>query len=263
VTHLVDNAPLRTAVAAFAAQPEQRTYTDVLRAALQGELLLDVTGSPIETDESGALSVGSTLRFASGKGPDDAPALFAFTSQAEVLRAHPDDPGAVQALGQPAIGLLQFAVSQDFGWVYIDPLGPTCGLTVADLRYVLGSQRNDAARAALGAPSPRQAVIDALALGGVLVLAVDETGERVRTATAENGDGDAAGAEYALAFTSSAEVAARFPGDKFRTVSVANVIDNVLGGSYAGLILNQAGPRLSLTRDELAGIRDRLPAETA
>ena len=85
MTHLVDNTALRTAVAAFAAQPDQQSYTNVLRNALQGELLLDVTGSPVETDESGAISVGSTLRFASGKGPDDAPAIFAFTSQAEVL----------------------------------------------------------------------------------------------------------------------------------------------------------------------------------
>ena len=260
MTHLVDNAALRTAVAAFAAQPDHQSYTNVLRNALQGELLLDVTGSPVETDESGAITVGSTLRFASGKGPDDAPAIFAFTSQAEVLKAHPDDPGSVQALGQPAIGLLEFAMSQGFGWVYIDPVGPTCGLTASDLTYILGSQRNDAAKAALalsGAEERRSALIDALALGGVLVLAVDEAGERVRSA--ENPDGGL----FALGFTSSAEVAAQHPGDLFRTVSVADVIANVLDGDYAGLLLNQAGPSLSLTRDELAGIRTRLPAETA
>jgi len=260
VTHLVDNSALRTAVAAFAAQPDQQSYTNVLRSALQGELLLDVTGSPVETDASGSLAVGSTLRFASGKGPDDAPAIFAFTSQAEVLKAHPDDPGAVQALGQPSLGLLDFAMSQGFGWVYIDPFGATCGLTASDLKYVLGSQRNDAAKAALslrGEDERRAALTDALALGGVLVLAVDESGERVRTAT------DPDGGDFALGFTSNAEVAAQYPGDLFRTVSVANVVDNVLGGDYAGLVVNQAGPSLVLTRDELAGIRTRLPAETA
>ena len=260
MTHLVDNSALRTAVAAFAAQPDQQSYTNVLRSALQGELLLDVTGSPVETDASGSLAVGSTLRFASGKGPDDAPAIFAFTSQAEVLKAHPDDPGAVQALGQPSLGLLDFAMSQGFGWVYIDPFGATCGLTASDLKYVLGSQRNDAAKAALslrGEDERRAALTDALALGGVLVLAVDESGERVRTAT------DPDGGDFALGFTSNAEVAAQYPGDLFRTVSVANVVDNVLGGDYAGLVVNQAGPSLVLTRDELAGIRTRLPAETA
>lgn len=260
MTHLVDNAPLRTAVAAFADHPDQLSYTHVLRNALQGELLLDVTGSPVETDESGAVTVGSTMRFASGKGPDDAPALFAFTSQAEVLKAHPDDPGAVQALGQPAIGLLEFAMSQGFAWVYIDPLGATCGLTASDLRYVLGSQRNDAAKSALALPARearRSALIDALALGGVLVLSVDESSENVRTAT------DPDGGRFALGFTSNVEVAAQHPGDLFRTVSVANVIDNVLAGDYAGLLVNQAGPSLTLTRDELSGIRTRLPAETA
>ena len=260
MTHLVDNSALRTAVAAFAAQPDQQSYTNVLRSALQGELLLDVTGSPVETDASGSLAVGSTLRFASGKGPDDAPAIFAFTSQAEVLKAHPDDPGAVQALGQPSLGLLDFAMSQGFGWVYIDPFGATCGLTASDLKYVLGSQRNDAAKAALslrGEDERRAALTDALALGGVLVLAVDESGERGRTAT------DPDGGDFALGFTSNAEVAAQYPGDLFRTVSVSNVVDNVLGGDYAGLVVNQAGPSLVLTRDELAGIRTRLPAETA
>lgn len=260
MTHLVDNTPLRTAVAAFAARPDQQSYTHVLRNALQGELLLDVTGSPVETDESGAITVGSTLRFASGKGPDDAPAIFAFTSQAEVLRAHPDDPGAVQALGQPAIALLEFAMAQGFAWVFIDPLGATCGLTASDLKYVLGSQRNDAAKAALALRTleeRRTALVDALALGGVLVLAVDESGERVRTAT--NPDGE----QLALCFTSNTEVAAQHPGDLFRTVSVAAVIANVLDGDYAGLLVNQAGPSLTLTRDELAGIRTRLPAETA
>ena len=46
------NLPLRQAVERFAQSSNEGTYRDVLRKCLQGELLLDATGSGIQTSDN-------------------------------------------------------------------------------------------------------------------------------------------------------------------------------------------------------------------
>ena len=99
---LVDNIPLRYSVTAFAAESNQATYLDVVRNTLQGDLLLDSTGSTITMADESHIAAGSTFAFHEGTGPDGERALFAFTRQEEVIRMHADTPDAVQTLAQPA-----------------------------------------------------------------------------------------------------------------------------------------------------------------
>ena len=151
MAELVDNTPLRAAIAAFSEAPDQAKYFEVLRVAMQGSLLLDATGSTIQfTEDGSSIAAGSTIGFHEGKGPDGELALFAFTSQEQAVAMHPSEPDGVQTIGQSAVGTLEFAASQ-YTWLYLDPAGPTCGLEVAHIQFVLRNHHNDAVKEALQA----------------------------------------------------------------------------------------------------------------
>ena len=254
---LVDNLPLRAAVGAFAAASNQQTYWEVLRQMLQGDLLFDITGSTPPVD--GVLQKGALLRFHEGTGPDGGRALFVFTRQEEAQRMHADEPATT--LGQPAAGVLDFAKSQGYSWVYVDPAGPTCALQLSDVDFTLRGERNDAVKAALATPgapdTTRRAVIDAMSLGGSLLMGVNEHPYgrvEVRTSTGPN---DVA---VRLAFTSAIEVVSRNPGDAWTAVPMGRIVSDSLTPPFEGLVLNPAGPWLGLYPDELREIQSRLPA---
>lgn len=249
---LVDNIPLRAAVAAFAAKAEQSSYLEVVRNCFQGDLLLDSTGSEITMTEDGtSIAAGSRFHFHEGEGPNGERALFAFTRQEEAQRMHPGEPATT--MGQPAGGLMEFAQAQGYGWVYIDPAGPTCGVSLHDIDFVLRNARNDAVKnATAGRPSD---VLDALAAGGTLMYAVIEHPDKsveVRTSTSPEGK------PVRLAFTSAAEVAARSTGDAFATIDIARIVDDALEPPFEGLVINPAGPWALLGREQLGILRSRL-----
>lgn len=259
MAELVDNTLLRAAVAAFAAAPDQATYFDVLRASLHGDLLMDATGSSITyTDDGTSIAAGSRIAFQEGEAPDGGRAMFAFTNQEQVGNLHPDDRDSVQTIGQTAIATLELAVSQGFAWLYIDPAGPRCALEVAHLHFVLRNAHNDAVAAAIVQPmGTREAVIEALALGGTLLYAVTEHDDgRVEVATSTN----PAGEPVYLAFTSAAEVLARDPQAAVAAIEVNRVVGDALTEPFAGLVINPGGPWMSLEHDELRALQSRLPA---
>ena len=265
----VDNASLRAAVEAFATNPEQSSYLDVVRGCLQGRLLLDSTGSDrptVEADGSYSFPAGATLQFAGGTGPDGLPALFAFTSQQQINRMHPDDLSAVQALVQPAAGALQLASTERYGWLYIDPAGPTCAISHRDAAFALRGNRNDAVKAALEIADPhvgKIAVMDALAENGPLLLAVDtdsvpESGVTDDTPVRIRDSVDSDGHPVLLAFTSGPEVSARNIADSFATRPAAEVIHDAIQAPYGGLVLNPGGPWMALSADELRVVLQRI-----
>ena len=265
----VDNVSLRAAVEAFATTPEKSTYLDVVRGCLQGRLLLDSTGSDrptVEADGSYSFPAGATLQFAAGTGPDGRPALFAFTSQQQINRMHPDDQSVVQALVQSAAGLLQFASTERYGWLYIDPAGPTCAISHRDAAFALRGGRNDAVKAALAiadAQASKAAVLDALAENGPLLLAVDTAS----VSTSGESDGsplrirdsvDPDGHPVLLAFTSGPEVSARNIEDSFATRPAAEIMRDAIQAPYGGLVINPGGPSMALSADELRAVLQRI-----
>jgi hypothetical protein len=265
----VDNASLRAAVEAFATNPEQSTYLDVVRACLQGRVLLDSTGSDrptVEVDGSYSFPAGATLQFAGGTGPDGTPALFAFTSQEQINRMHPDDLAEVQALVQPSAGVLQLASTERYGWLYIDPAGPTCAISNRDAAFALRGERNDAVKQALEIADPgasKSAVLDALAENGPLLLAVDtdsvpESGVSSDTPVRIRDSVDPDGHPVLLAFTSGPEVSAQNVADSFATRPAAAVIHDALQPPYGGLVLNPGGPWMALAPDELRSVLHRI-----
>jgi hypothetical protein len=259
MAELIDNTLLRSAVAAFAASPAEQTYFDVLRSSMQGDLLLDATGSAITfADDGSAIAKGSTISFRDGTAPDGGRAMFAFTNQAQVGNHHPDDRESVQTIGQSAISVLEFAVSQGYSWLYIDPAGPTCALEVAHVQFVLRNHHNDAVKTALvRSAGAREAALDALALGGSLLYAVSENADgsvEIATSTSPTG-----GPVY-LAFTSAAEALARDAGAAVANVDLPRVVSDALTEPFTGLVINPAGPWIALDHEDLRTLQLRLPA---
>jgi hypothetical protein len=140
--------------------------------------------------------------------------------------------------------------------VYIDPSGPTCAIGIKDIDFVLRNKRNDAVKHALASGDP-SAVVTALSAGGVLLYAIAEKPDgslQVRTSVSPTGE------PVRLAFTSAAEVAARDVSDAFGTIDMARIVEDALQHPFTALVLNPAGPWMSLNREQLLEIQSRLTA---
>ncbi len=148
---IVDNANMRRVVAEFATEPNQRRSLEVLRTCMYGELLLDVTGS--EMRDGNPFSAGSQLNIRCGTGPDGGRALFAFTSNEQIGRMYPPNT-QTQSLVNPATGVLGLARQQGDAWLYIDPAGPTCAVSAAEIDFALRNPNNEPLKAALAALTP-------------------------------------------------------------------------------------------------------------
>ncbi|WP_306231441.1 SseB family protein [Agrococcus beijingensis] len=255
-SELVDNARVRRAVAAFAADPRQATMIDVLRACLSGDLLLDATGSEVDLKD-GKMQTGAMIRISHHVGPDGKRALLAFTSNAEVARMHPDGV-RYQSIAQPAVAVLEMAKRQGAGWLYIDPAEKSATLSAADIDYALRHPRNDKLSRAIAAGETgggsRAAVVAAMREPGTLLLAgkLEEGQSRdqsPRLKVTKRPDGSTA----LLAFTSAPEVAARNAADGIISTTTTKVLEQLKSGKFASIVVNPGGPWIELTRAELIG----------
>lgn len=250
---LIDNARLRTAVAAFAAKSEHATYLEVLRNLLQGQVLFDITGSDM-TVNGGSIAPGSKFSIRGGNGPDGERALFVFTRQEEVAKLHPEGT-QTHTLGQPAATVLEYAARQGDAWLYVDPAGPTCAIRVSEADFILRNPHNDAVKDAIA--GDRKHVVDALAKGGQLFYAVTEHPDGSAQVHTTTGPG---GTRVRLVFTSPAEIVVSAPGAAWLAVDITRVVDDALAPPFAGLVINPAKPWIGLSREELADVRSRLAA---
>lgn len=247
---LVDNAVVRQAVAEFAAAPGQRRSLDVLRACMWGELLFDITGSEAFPGDQ-PFRQGSTLQIRGGTGPDHRPALFAFTRQSGINRLHP--PGTnVQSLVTPAIGALEQAQRHGDSWLYLDPAGPTCALSAAEIDFALRNPRNEPLKVALAAlaagRTQRGEVLELLRADGPLLVGADESGpDGPVMRVIRHADGSAT----LLGFTSAPEVLAFTPSDAAASMNTAEVLEMIRQRGFRGLIIDPCGPSVSFAATEL------------
>ncbi|MCV7347336.1 SseB family protein [Mycolicibacterium rhodesiae] len=247
---LVDNTIVRAAVASFAAQPNQAAALEVLRSCMFGDLLLDTTGSDAPT--ATGFAPGARLQIRRGTGPDGKGALFAFTRNEEIARLHP--PGtATMSLVNPAVGVLELAKSQQDAWLYIDPAGPTCAISAAEIDFALRNPNNEQLKAATvdfnAGRIDRQAVLALLRQDSPLLLGVDETsqpGEMRFRATAMPD-----GSPGLFAFTSAPEVLAHNAADAVMASTTTMAIEIARKDGYSGLVINPSGPYLAVTLAEL------------
>ncbi|OBH87225.1 hypothetical protein A5681_13780 [Mycobacterium scrofulaceum] len=245
---LVDHVVLRRAVAAFAAQPNQRGALEVLRSCMYGEVLLDVTGSDALSDKP--FAAGSQLQIRGGTGPNGGSALFCYTRNEEIARLHP--PGApTQSLVQPAIGALELARSHGYAWLYIDPAGPTCALSAPEIDFALRNGNNQRLKQVLADHNDgkvdRQSVLKVLRDNGPMVLAADDSRGGVGIRTTTHPDGTTS----IFSFTSAPEVLAFNPADAALSLTIERVVNMAREQGHSGIVINPAGPYIWFALTEL------------
>jgi SseB protein N-terminal domain len=250
---LVDNLTVRRAVGEFAAEPGQRRALEVLRSCMYGQLLFDVTGS--DAFGGGATSVpeGSRLQIRGGTGPDGGRALFAFTRQEEIGRLYPPRT-RTQSMVTPATGALGLARQQGDAWLYIDPAGPTCALSAAEIDFALRNPHNERLKEALAAFSvggaDRPALLHLIRTDGPMMLAADDSvPDRVQVRTMTHSDGTVS----LYGFTSGPEVLAFNPADAAASLTTHEILDMIRDRGYRGLVVNPVGPSIAFSAEELFG----------
>lgn len=249
IMKLVDNLTVRRAVGEFAAHPDQRGALEVLRSCLYGELLFDVTGSDAPMD--GSFPGGSRIQIRGGTGPGGGRALFAFTRHEEIARLYTPET-RIQSMVTPAAGALGLARQQDDAWLYIDPAGPTCALSAADIDFALRNPNNEPLKTALAAldagHADRRDVLEVLLEDGQMLLGAGEsvTGKVVARSMAM-----ADGSTALIGFTSAPEVVAFNPSDAAAALTTQEVLEMVRRDGYSGIVINPAGPSIALARTEI------------
>jgi hypothetical protein len=247
----VDNVTLRRAVGQFAAHPSQRGALDVLRGCMYGDLLLDITGSDAFTGD--AFAPGSRLQIRTGTGPNGGSALYAFTHNHEIGRLYP--PGTrTQSLLTSAVGALELARQHDHAWLYIDPAGPTCALSAAEIDFALRNPNNPALKEALAGhaagDTDRTAIAALLRHHGPLMLAADDsTSGHVGIRAITHPDGGTS----IFVFTSAPEVLAFNPADAVAARTTEQVLDTARQQGHTGIVINPAGPSIRMSLAEIAG----------
>ncbi|MER7796398.1 hypothetical protein [Microbacterium sp. NPDC096154] len=256
VPGLRDNALLRDALAALPEKPTGAQLVGVVRQLMQGHVFLRVQGNAREqlAEGNGRLSFGIArdgdntymLVFSSGKALHDA------------VRA--DGDASTSAVGQPVGAILKHLIDQDFAGVIVDNNSAPhrAVLPRAVLERAL-SQADPAMRLKAALAAPREAdtphrIAQLLAEGAPLWVALGKTAaDSTQLGIAEARLAD--GTRLLQVFSHPLEVAAHGRDERALPLTAAK-IGQVLRDHEAvgGVIIDPAGPLITLTREELAPV---------
>lgn len=238
---------VREALAVWAEQKDARTFADVLRRTLAGDLLLDVTGSTL-TSQDGVLQPGSTLRINGTTDNAGKHLLLAFTGHDALSRLR-GEPG--QSLVEPASAVLARAAREHEG-IVIDgafiAYAPEIGQHLTD---------DPAARAPLSTALVERtmatpdlfALLAASTLYVIPTAATTEDGTEIATLATTRGPD---GAVYAVVGSSPAELWAWSPGGPVRGTDMEHVARIVAEDGFAGVVINPAQPSVVMPAAVLA-----------
>lgn len=153
----------------------------------------------------------------------------------------------------PAVGALEFARQRHDAWLYIDPAGPTCALSAADIDFALGHPNKEPLKTALAAlnagHADRREVLQVFVEEGPILLGADEksVAGKVVARSMTMADGSAA----LVGFTSAPEVVAFNLSDAVVARTTPEVLEAVLKDGHSGIVINPAGPSIAFSRAEI------------
>lgn len=244
---LVHHTRLQEALDVWAERKDAQTHSDVLRRAMAGELLLDITASTF-ADPDNPMQKGDTLAIASVRDSNGKDLLLAFTDN-DRLRAYVGAESP-RSLGQPAAGTLEDATGRHEG-IAIDAGTPGAFIAYAEeITRALGANPADATRLA-SALVQRDVPLDrflvmlreaVVYVGGIPVPGENGEVAGYNIATATRPDG---GVLHAV-FTSPAELWAWHPGAMAQPTTLDRIVASARQDGMAGLVVNPMGPAAEL-----------------
>lgn len=269
----------------WAERKDRRTLAEVLRRALTGQLLLDISDSEI-ADPSSGLQRGDRIAIAAQTDNAGRQLLMAFTENEELTR-YRGRPGI--SLVQPAAAVLAQA-ARDFEGIAIDPRAEHACIVYAEEILQHFADDPEALVRATAATTTAATTTAATATAATAATATATPTANTNAPTAERspsdpGSGlfeslvdaplfvpviperDASGAEtgaarvmsaqddqgrsFAVAGTSPAELWAWRAEAEAHRVALAQLADLVQGNGLAGLQLNPGGPGVFVPAEEL------------
>ncbi|WP_029150555.1 SseB family protein [Microbacterium indicum] len=249
----VRNERVQEALAVWAERKDAQTHSDVLRRAMAGELLLDISASEF-ADADNPMQEGDKLVVTSIMGDEDRDLLLAFTDNA-LLQAYAQNPAA-RSLAQPAAAALKQALDNHDG-IAIDAGTPGAYVAYSsEITRAFGDSPADAARLAAALVDGgvqidefvrilREAV---LYVGGIPVSGDDGETIGFHLASATKPDGSVLHG----VFTSPAELWAWEPRATAQPTDLEKIIAAAREDGMTGLVVNPAGPAAELPLDLFA-----------
>lgn len=263
---------LAEGIGLWAARKDRRTLAEVLRRALTGQLLLDISDSEI-ADPSSGLQRGDRIAIAAQTDNAGKQLLMAFTENEELTR-YRGRPGI--SLVQPAAAVLAQA-ARDFEGIAIDPRAEHACIVYAEeiLQHfaddpealVRGTAATTTAATATATPTattnaptaerspsdPGSGLLESLVDAPLFVPVIperDASGAEPGAARVMSAQDDQ-GRSFAVAGTSPAELWAWHTEAEAHRVALAQLADLVRRNGLAGLQLNPGGPGVFVPAQEL------------
>lgn len=255
VPGLRDNALVRDALAALRENPSGPQVLGVLRQVLQGHLYLRVQG-----DARQQLADGGQITFGVARAGDK-DYMLAYSSGAALRDAvKADGDTGTSAIGQPVAALVRHLLAGTFAGLILDNhSGPHRAVLPREVLEKAFEQADPKLRVKTLLAEPRQAdtphrLAALLAEGPPLWVAVGpskEDKERIGIAEARLADGT----RLLQVFSHPLEVAALGREEKALPLAIAKVAQMLRDHpQVGGLIVDPAGPLMTLTREELAPV---------
>lgn len=241
--NIVENTRVQEGLAAWATEKTAQTHSDVLRRAVAGWLLLDISHSEFQDPEN-PMQEGDKLALTSVSDGDGKDLLLAFTDNPK-LEAFASGTLA-RSLAQPASGVISQALKGHDG-IAID--AGTDGAFVAycdEIERAYGDSRDDAAKLASALVDGGHELAGFVELlresvvyvGGIPVT--DEAGETTgyNVASASRDDGSV----WHAVFSCPAELWAWQPDAIAQPTTLDKIIESARQDEMAGLVVNPVGP---------------------
>lgn len=249
---------LRAAAQQYVAAPGDRAMANVLREAMSGMVLLDVTGSHVVPGPDGApVGPESEIRVQTLTQGDGARALALYThaDQARaVFRAnHGDgDQGEPLLFQQRALDVLSMvATDPQYDELVIDPAGEhSMRVPREQIEWVVRAPRNQAVKDAL-LENNMSGVLAAMLNGQAqLLLGTREVDGQSLPVMVQPEDPEA-GPDTIMVFTSAAEIAALEPELRVRAAPSREVLSFALDSGAAAVCVNALAPTATVPAQQL------------
>lgn len=249
---------LRAAAAGHAAHPGDKTMAAVLREAMNGVVLLDISGSDLVPGPDGQpVGPESQIRVQTLGQRDGGRALAIYTAadQAKEMfrrRAEEQQDAEPVLLREPAASVLDMVVrDRQYDALVVDPAGEhSVRIPREQLEWLMRMPRNQAVKNALLQDSVPGVLAALLDPEGQLLLGTREHEGQAMPVMVQPAEPDT-DPDTLMVFTSAAEIAALDPGLQVRSASSRTVLRFALDAGAAAVRINAMAPVATIPAGQL------------
>lgn len=254
------NAYLSRALQHFRAQPTEQTVAVVLSALTAGEVLLDISDSTLVPGPQGEpVGPESAVRVQTMKNSEGGRSLAVYSSAAAAERVYQQTGRQGQQIlhAEPALRVLSnFVGDPSCTEIVVDPgSAHECHVDGRQIEWVMGTERNDLAKAALLAGSMEQLLGSFMGPNSQLIMGMVGEGSESRPVFAQPEAGQEESGTIIL-FTSAAEAAATDPSLRVRSLGALAALSFALDCGATAVQVNAVGPTALLPGDQVLSLVD-------